>query len=990
MTENDEQTNDANVFVSYSRRDRDKAQRVSNVLRERHFGVFRDTDDILPTEEWKGRLEQLISEADTIVFLLSPASATSEVCAWEIEHAAGLGKRIAPMVIEDVDTALIPPLLARLNFIFATDRDPFENAVNSLVSALRVDIDWIREHTRLGSLALRWQGTDRPRHLLLRGQDISDAEVWRDIRPADAPAVTTLQAEFISASRKAATSRQRQVLVGSLVGLAAAVILSVFAWLQSAEADRQREVAEVNEQRANETRDGAWRTQSRILTDWAGESAEAGDRMTASLLLLAALPDTSDPARVDAARPLLPEVADELITNYFYAQEVAEFAAPMDRGQPPLSVSGTAFSPDGSLVALHYIDDGGHSYLQLRRMADGSLLRWIEADSTGGFAVAFDPRDGTLLVAYPDHVTVRFDPATGAEVARFAGCSAGQKSHGLVHEIAFTRNARRFVTSGIVQCIWNNDTGQFLTSAGERADGVNQGDAVFFSDGELLIFKERRQILVHQIASGKNFLLYKGVGTLYLRVNAQGTRILISDTGSPTLPPGADVPEDHVWPSTTLWDLVTGKQIATISDREVHRNATFNDTGTRFVTYQGNRLRLWNAETGQPVVNRPDLSLDDQFLVVGEAPFLGAWFLPGSDYILSATFGSLYQLWDLKGKELNRVLKPQLQRGHFYYPSFGPVFGSFVSTSRGAPATLWRIGGATNLKPLSTHFEGRQAVPLSALETYFRQRSESKLQGGNWPNGQAEPPGAIFDPEGRLQAVWPTIESTVLRILDPDGAEQSVLAGHTSPILSAAFRPGSDQIATASRDGVRIWNARNGEQLDEIAVDQLTGLNYRHRSVLYSNDGKDLFVLGEDFLDALDAEELRHRRALMSEDVVFNASPPPDFLGMAENKFSDTLKKEFRPQAWAAAKDDYAPRFVGLFDDLQALIDHTKRQATRCLSKEQLERYHLGGTPPRWCITGPGLEDVDPEEWQPLHPYQDARWRDWLATDDPALPPPEK
>jgi hypothetical protein len=26
--------------------------------------VFRDTDDILPTEEWKGRLEQLIGEAD--------------------------------------------------------------------------------------------------------------------------------------------------------------------------------------------------------------------------------------------------------------------------------------------------------------------------------------------------------------------------------------------------------------------------------------------------------------------------------------------------------------------------------------------------------------------------------------------------------------------------------------------------------------------------------------------------------------------------------------------------------------------------------------------------------------------------------------------------------------------------------------------------------------------------------------------------------------
>jgi hypothetical protein len=113
------------VFLSYSRKDREGAQRIADVLRERHFGVFKDTDDILPTEEWRGRLEQLIAEADTIVFLLSPSSVASEICAWEVEYATSLNKRIAPIVIEEVDTATIPPLLARLNFIFCTARDRF-------------------------------------------------------------------------------------------------------------------------------------------------------------------------------------------------------------------------------------------------------------------------------------------------------------------------------------------------------------------------------------------------------------------------------------------------------------------------------------------------------------------------------------------------------------------------------------------------------------------------------------------------------------------------------------------------------------------------------------------------------------------------------------------------------------------------------------------------------------------------------------------------
>ena len=67
----------AEVFLSYSRKDRERSQRIADVLRERHFGVFHDTDDILPTEQWKVRLEQLIQEADTIVFLLSPNSVAS-------------------------------------------------------------------------------------------------------------------------------------------------------------------------------------------------------------------------------------------------------------------------------------------------------------------------------------------------------------------------------------------------------------------------------------------------------------------------------------------------------------------------------------------------------------------------------------------------------------------------------------------------------------------------------------------------------------------------------------------------------------------------------------------------------------------------------------------------------------------------------------------------------------------------------------------------
>ena len=247
----------ARVFLSYSRKDRERAQRIADVLRERHFGVFRDTDDILPTEEWRERLKQLIEEADTIVFLLSPHSVQSEVCAWEIELAASLNKRIAPIVIDEVDTALIPPLLARLNFIFCTERDRFVDAVDSLVMALNTDIDWIREHTRLAGLAQRWDRASRPDRLLLRGQDIADAEAWRDSKPPEAPDVTPIQAAFVARSRHAAGQRQRRWIAGAMGVAAATLALAVFAWVQSQNARAQREIAEEQRSVAEEQRSEA-------------------------------------------------------------------------------------------------------------------------------------------------------------------------------------------------------------------------------------------------------------------------------------------------------------------------------------------------------------------------------------------------------------------------------------------------------------------------------------------------------------------------------------------------------------------------------------------------------------------------------------------------------------------------------------------------------------------------------------------------------------
>ena len=106
------------VFLSYSRDDLQFADQLDAALGACGFDCTLDRHSVSGGEEWKRRLGSLISEADTVVFVLSPGSARSEMCAWEVEEAGRLGKRILPVICRPLLEATPPPRLRELNFIF--------------------------------------------------------------------------------------------------------------------------------------------------------------------------------------------------------------------------------------------------------------------------------------------------------------------------------------------------------------------------------------------------------------------------------------------------------------------------------------------------------------------------------------------------------------------------------------------------------------------------------------------------------------------------------------------------------------------------------------------------------------------------------------------------------------------------------------------------------------------------------------------------------
>jgi hypothetical protein len=220
----------ADIFISYSRKDKDFVHRLDESLKSRGREAWVDWEDIRPTEEWMQAIYAAIEGADTFVFVLTPDSVASDVCGREIAHAAAHNKRMVPIVARDLDANTAPEPLAKLNYIWFRESDDFEKATDTLISALDTDLDWVHAHTRLLTRAIEWQNKGKNNSFVLRGDDLRAAEQWLAQAPTKKDAKpTALQTEYIIASRKAATRRQRITLGAVTFGFVVAIALAIVA-----------------------------------------------------------------------------------------------------------------------------------------------------------------------------------------------------------------------------------------------------------------------------------------------------------------------------------------------------------------------------------------------------------------------------------------------------------------------------------------------------------------------------------------------------------------------------------------------------------------------------------------------------------------------------------------------------------------------------------------------------------------------------------------
>ncbi|MGP0031281.1 MAG: toll/interleukin-1 receptor domain-containing protein [Acidimicrobiales bacterium] len=518
------------VFVSYSRHDTDFVRRIAASMEERGKTVWLDTEGIADTEVFPQAIRRAIEGADALLFVITPASASSAFCEQEVAYARTLEKRIVPVLHRAVPDSGLPEEIRDRNWIPFTEGDDYSTSVERVVRALDTDLELRKEHTRWLVKALEWDGEGRDRSFLLRGSELKAAESWLARTTPDAdPAPTALQNGYILASRRAAARRQRALLATSMAVAVAALALGAFAL-----ASRNQAVA-------------------------AGKTARAEDLAAESQVELSADPEVSV-LLARRAVELLPIPQTEAALRQAIDASPVRLALPTQSGKLCGFLSGPAiaYSPTGGRLA-ESLCTGDVVVLDT---ATGHVVyqRHLSAQAS---AVAYDP-SGRLLAVGTNAGIDLLDPATGAVTARLVG-------HGEPNSLAFSPDGTLLAaTTTLGTTLWDLASGTPRYSIPGADDDYT---AAFTTDGHSLVVGTGNDATaVYDVASGQleHLLAPQGQPLVQGTANAVALRGDLLAVGVNVSGPGdisgdVDLWDTQTWTMIDTLTTVTGTDIADVA-----------------------------------------------------------------------------------------------------------------------------------------------------------------------------------------------------------------------------------------------------------------------------------------------------------------------------------------------------------------------------------------------------------------------------------------
>ncbi len=857
------------VFISYSRKDKAQAQKLTEALTQSDLETWVDWEDIPPTADWMDQIHQGIESAEAFLFLLSPDSVQSGVCGQEIDHAVLNGKRLIPIVLREVNPKEVHPALAKVNWIYFREQDHFESAIDKTLSAIRTDLAWVETHRRLQVRAIEWNKR-KDGSLLLRGKDLREAEeILASVGQKD-PQPTDLQRLYLLASRRG-ESRTRNVLltIGAVV-MVALTLLSVFAVDQRNTATDNASTAIANQNLAQTAQANAesskatavgeaiFRATAQAESETQARLARGGELVAQSILTRETRLDLALLFSVEAFRSAPTSRArNVLIENAQVNPQLIHFFH-LDK-----NIVCVAFSPDLKLFAAGS-SDGTLTVWDLESyQVVGQPIRGTVAPN----AIAFSPNRKTIAVTYSDGTLILWDLTTRQQLSRVTtGDTDGRKT------IAFSPDGKPLAVGNQDGRIvfWEVAT---LKSIGQ----VNQESSaslVFSPDGKTLAAGGRKPKLwdlstfqlISRIPSdvpGVSQLSFSSDGRFLAAGGAYSSIELFDLSQNPPGYSGFPVPDDEEGQGTIfsvafrpldsatlvsggtgntviLWNPLRGEMLG--EPLRGHTNdvrlVSFNQDGTQFASYGDDQtVILWEVNP-HPLLARLLIEagegLQEQDLT----------FIPNGKILATRIENQAILSWDVTA--LQPVARQfALPAGSFSRITLSPDGKTFAAVTENE-ITLFEIATSRAIGPL---FSENTAYPSSLEFSPDGKMLVSGFEDGSlifWDVASRQPLGQplvkhsssiqslVFSPDGKYLASNDGL-TTVLWEAIPTQPTGQPLEGASNYGGCLAFSPDGKTLVSESGLSIDIWDTTTRKLTDQIKLS--TG---RVSNLAFSSDGKTL------------------------------------------------------------------------------------------------------------------------------------------------------
>jgi WD40 repeat protein len=958
----------AQVFMSYSRKDKDFVRRLNDALVGQKREAWVDWKDIPLTAEWQQEILTNIETTENFIFVISPQSATSPNCKKEIDHAVANHKRMFPIVRRHIPDDAVPEALRKFQWIDFSDDNSFESRFAALVAAIDADLAWVNAHTRMLTRAKEWEREGKDNSFLLHGKDLREAERWVAQSSEKDPKPTTLQSQYILASRQSATKVQRIVIGAIAVAFLIALGLAVLAVIQRKIADVNAAEARVQKKAADEQKNIAIQNEKNakrqeLIANEETDTAQRNARESRAreLAALSAEVLTDDPEKsvllgIQAVNATLQfgqsplAIAEETLHRAILASHVRIAL----RGHKDRVVE-VVFSPDGKRLATASWDGTAKVW----DAKTGKELLTLRGHSKALSGVRFSPDGKRLATADGDYKTASvWDAKTGKRLLTLC-------CHSSVFRVAFSSDNKRVATSSEDETVvWDAETGRELVSFSGGGWGV-----VFSPDGKRLAtagFYSQ----VWDLETGEKLLTLGGEihrDFLDIAFSADGKRLATADGEGMT---------------ATVWDAETGKELLKVITKGKVVGVSFSPDGKRLATASGadKSAAVWDAETGAPLSKR-----------LSPSRVLGVSFSPDGKYLATADYDGVARVWDT---EIDQEL-PVL-RGHMTAVtgvSFSLDGKHLATSSEDQTAKLWDVENGTELVTLPGHDDTVTGVAFSpdgrhlATSSYDTQVKVWNVKTGKEENNLHRPDsdvtldhapavwGVAFSPDGNRLATASEYQASVWNA--QTGKELLTFGDHydhvtevnfspENDVTGVAFSPDGNRLATGSMDGTaKVWDAQTGKKLVTLEghSDFVTGVAFSpngRRIVTASGDrtarlwaaetGKELQLLrghtgalrgvafspdGNDLATGSDDQTVKLWDVETGKEIMTLGGHLGAVLGVAFSPDSKHL---------AAACNDGT---VQLFElDVHKLLKLARSRVTRNLTTEECQRYFQSETCP--------------------------------------------